>query len=88
MLLQLQVSDCSGSLDIHFNIAEASPSDSLGGSQTERVCVLHAANQSDKVCVLHAANQPNKVCVLHAANQAQAEGSLCDSCHVPDQDRS
>jgi len=76
------------------------PSDPLGGPQSDcacvlneanqidKVCVLHAANQTDKLCMLHAANQTNKVCVLHAANQAQAEGSLRDSCHVPDQDRS
>ena len=38
--------------------------------------------------ILWDAHKLNVTGVLHAANQAQAEGSLCDSCHVPDQDRS
>ncbi len=88
MPLQLQGFDCSGSPNIHFTTAGTFPSDPLGGSQTECICVLHAAKQINRVCVLHVANQTNKVCVLLAANQAEAEGLLCDSCHVPDQDRS
>ena len=72
----------------HCTTAEFLPNDPLRGSQTERICVLHAANQTDKVYMLHAANQPNMMCALHAANQAQAQGLLRDSCHVPDQDRS